>query len=191
MGYLGVIFLMTIESSFVPFPSEIVIPPAAYLAQQGEMNIILVIISGIIGSLLGAIINYYLALTLGRKAVYSLANHRLAKFLLINEMKIKKSEDFFLEHGSISTFIGRLIPGIRQLISIPAGLSKMDFKKFIFYTFLGSGTWSIVLGVLGYAFGSNKDLLSRYYSEISIFFIVMGIAFIFFLIIKKMRNRKN
>jgi len=142
IGYFGVAFLMTIESSFVPFPSEVVILPAAYLSQQGEMNIIFVILAGIFGSLFGATINYILAFTLGRKLVYSLANSKFAKILLISEQKIIKAEQYFLKYGNIATFVGRLVPAIRQLISIPAGFSKMNFKKFIFYTFLGSGIWT-------------------------------------------------
>lgn len=185
MGYFGVAFLMTIESSFVPFPSEVVILPAAYLSQQGEMNIILVILAGIFGSLLGATINYILAFTLGRKVVYSLANRKFVKILLISEQKIIKAEQYFLKYGNIATFIGRLVPAVRQLISIPAGFSKMNFKKFIFYTFLGSGIWTTILGILGYAFGANKELLHKYYQEISFIFIILGIIFIAWIIFKK------
>jgi membrane protein DedA with SNARE-associated domain len=185
MGYFGVAFLMTIESSFVPFPSEVVILPAAYLSQQGEMNIIFVILAGIFGSLLGATINYILAFTLGRKVVYSLANSKFAKILLISERKIIKAEQYFLKYGNIATFVGRLVPAIRQLISIPAGFSKMNFKKFIFYTFLGSGIWTTILGILGYAFGANKELLHKYYGEISVFFIVIAVIFILFLMFKR------
>jgi len=185
IGYLGVAFLMTIESSFIPFPSEIVILPAAYLAQQGEMNIFLVIIAGTIGSLLGALINYFLAYTLGRKVVYSLAGHKLFKLLLISEKKIAKSEKYFLKYGNISTFIGRFIPAVRQLISIPAGFSKMNLKGFIFYTSLGSGIWVIILAVLGYAFGSNQELLVEYYKEISLFFIILALIIVAGIIIKR------
>ena len=139
IGYLGITLLITIESSFIPFPSEIVIPPAAYLAQQGEMNIFLVILAGIIGSLLGALINYFLAYTLGRKVVYSLVNLKIFRFLLINKEKVVKAEEYFLKYGNFSTFMGRFIPAVRQLISIPAGFSKMNLKNFILYTSLGSG----------------------------------------------------
>ncbi len=185
IGYFGVAFLMTIESSFIPFPSEVVIIPAAYLSQQGEMNIIFVVLAGIFGSLLGATINYILAFTLGRKVVYSLANSKFAKILLINEKKIINAEKYFLKYGNITTFVGRLVPAVRQLISIPAGFSKMNFKKFIFYTFLGSGIWTTILGILGYTFGANKALLNKYYEEISLFFIIIFIIFILFLIFKK------
>ncbi len=124
IGYLGITLLITIESSFIPFPSEIVIPPAAYLAQQGEMNIFLVILAGIIGSLLGALINYFLAYTLGRKVVYSLVNLKIFRFLLINKEKVVKAEEYFLKYGNFSTFMGRFIPAVRQLISIPAGFLR-------------------------------------------------------------------
>jgi len=147
IGYYGIFILITIESSFIPFPSEIVIPPAAYLAQQGEMNIFLVILAGIIGSLLGALINYFLAYTLGRKVVYSLVNLKIFRFLLINKNKVIKAEKYFIKYGNFSTFMGRFIPAVRQLISIPAGFSKMNLKNFILYTSLGSGIWVIVLAI--------------------------------------------
>ena len=154
---------MTIESSFIPFPSEVVIPPAAYLASRGEFNIYLVILSGVAGSLIGALINYFLALTLGRAVIYRLAGTRLARMLLINEDKIKKSEDMFLKYGNLSTFTGRLIPAIRQLISIPAGFARMPLKSFLLYTFLGSGLWTAILAAAGYIFGANQELILRYY----------------------------
>lgn len=189
LGYFGVLAFMAVESSFIPFPSEIVIPPAAFLAQQGEMNIFLVVLAGIAGSLLGASINYVLALTLGRKIIYSLAKHRFAKILLINEEKLAKAEKYFLRYGNISTFICRFVPGVRQLVSIPAGFSKMDFKSFVFYTSLGSGIWVIILAALGWFFGANQELLARYYSEISIFFIIIALVFVVFIILKgKNRN---
>lgn len=184
LGYLGIVFLMAIESSFIPFPSEVVIPPAAYLAALGQMNIFLVIISGIVGSIIGACFNYYLALTLGRKFVYALANKKIAKLFLIDQEKIQKAENYFVEYGNLSTFIGRLVPAVRQLISIPAGFSQMDFKKFIFFTTLGSGTWVTILAILGYYFGANQDSLSRYYNEIWTLAIVTGVGFILYLIWK-------
>ena len=189
IGYLGITLLMAIESSFIPFPSEIVIPPAAYLAQQGEMNIFLVIIAGIIGSLLGALINYFLAYTLGRKVIYSLVNLKIFKFLFLNKEKIVKVEEYFLKYGNFSTFIGRFIPAVRQLISVPAGFSKMNLKNFILYTSLGSGIWVIVLAILGYSFGSNKELLAEYYEYISISFIALSIILIIgVIIIRKIKK---
>ncbi|MFH1522561.1 MAG: DedA family protein [Patescibacteria group bacterium] len=191
LGYPGIIILMTIESSFIPFPSEIVIPPAAYLASQGQMNIILVVISGILGSLIGATINYFLALYLGRAVVYKLADHKISNFLLINSKKIIKAENYFLQHGSISTFVGRFIPAVRQLISLPAGFSKMNFKKFIFFTGLGSGIWVIILAILGFTFGANQELMKKYYQEISLIFIGLIIILAVVLLIRKLINNKN
>ena len=154
MGYTGVLFLMTIESSFVPFPSELVIPPAAYLASKGEMNIFLVVFFGILGSLTGALINYYLAMYLGRPLVYALTEKKFSKILLINSKKLEKAEKFFLKYGEFSTFTGRLIPVVRQLISLPAGFTKMKLLPFVLYTTLGAGIWIIILAALGYAGGS-------------------------------------
>jgi len=181
IGYLGVVILMTIESSFIPFPSEIVVPPAAYLASQGQFNVYLVILSGIVGSLIGALINYFLARTLGRSIVYSLINKKVARLLLLNEEKMIKAENYFRKYGAISTFVGRLIPAIRQLISIPAGFSKMKLGKFIFYTTLGSGLWTIILAVLGYVFGANQDIWMQYYDEFK--HVVYGLIVLIVLVV--------
>ncbi|MCU0679351.1 MAG: DedA family protein [Planctomycetes bacterium] len=187
MGYPGIVLLMAVESSFIPFPSEVVIPPAAYLAAQGHFNVFLVIISGIIGSLLGACLNYFLALTLGRKAMFKLAARPWAKWLLVSEKKLTQAENYFLQYGRISTFFGRLVPAVRQLISLPAGFSRMRFSIFIFYTVLGSGVWVTILAALGYYFGANPELLSSYYREISYFFVCLAavIAGYYFLRRKK------
>jgi membrane protein DedA with SNARE-associated domain len=163
MGYLGVYFLMTVESSFVPFPSELVVPPAAYLASQGDFNLLLVIFWGIAGSLTGALINYFLALYLGKPVAYKLAGRSWAKYFLISKDKLKKAEELFVKHGAVSTFFGRLIPAVRQLISLPAGFSKMNLPVFILWTTLGAGLWVVVLALLGYYFGENEELLSEYY----------------------------
>ncbi|MFA4941259.1 MAG: DedA family protein [Patescibacteria group bacterium] len=188
MGYGGIVLLMAIESSFVPFPSEVVIPPAAYLASQGEMNIILIILAGVVGSLIGAAMNYWLAFYLGRILIYKIADCRLSHFLMVNSAKIKKSEDFFLNYGNISTLIGRLIPVVRQLISLPAGFSGMNFKSFFFYTALGSGIWVTILALLGYAFGANQEMLVEYYKEISWFFAIIGVLSIAIIFFKKGKN---
>lgn len=178
-SYGGVIFMMALESTFFPLPSELVIPPAAYLAATGKMNLFLVIISGTAGSVVGALINYYLGLKLGRPIIYKLASTKLAHMMLVNEDKIKKSEEYFLKHGKMSTFFGRLIIGVRHLISIPAGMSKMDIKIFTFYTFVGSFIWVSFLSILGYYFGANQELLMKYYKEISyglgIVLVIIGI----------------
>ena len=132
MNYLTIMILMAIESTFIPLPSELVLPPAAWLAAQGEMNLFLIILFSSIGCVLGALINYTLSFYLGRVIIYGLADSKYARFFFINRVKLQKAEDYFIKNGNVSTFIGRLIPGIRHLISIPAGLAKMDIKKFCF-----------------------------------------------------------
>lgn len=154
-NYMFVFVFMVIESSFIPFPSEVVVPPAAYLACTNAgagagMNVFLVVLVATLGALVGAFINYYLALWIGRPVVYAFADTRLAHGLLINREKVKKAEDYFDRHGAISTFIGRLIPAIRQLISIPAGIARMNVGQFAVFTFLGALVWNIVLGALGF-----------------------------------------
>ncbi|MEA1962765.1 MAG: DedA family protein [Patescibacteria group bacterium] len=190
IGYFGIIFLMAIESSFIPFPSEVVIPPAAFLAAQGEFNIFLVVLFGIFGSLIGALINYYLALTLGRKIIFSLAETKTAKLFLINPKKIEHAENYFLKYGNISTFICRLVPAVRQLISIPAGFSKMKLKSFLFFTFLGSSLWIIILAILGYVFGTNEELLHYFYKNIKIIFAVLFVLIILYVVVKKIFTKK-
>lgn len=154
-NYLFVFVFMVVESSFIPFPSEVVVPPAAYLActntgAGADMNIWLVVFFATLGALCGAFINYYLALWIGRPVVYSFADSRIGHMLMINKEKVVKAEDYFDKHGAISTFIGRLIPAIRQLISIPAGISKMNIGQFALFTALGAGVWNGVLASLGY-----------------------------------------
>jgi len=156
-GYWGIFILMFIESTFFPFPSEIIMIPAGYLAYQGEMNIYIVILMGILGSILGALLNYYLAMTFGKSFIL-----RYGKYFFIKEERLDKLEKFFIKHGEISTFTGRLIPGIRQLISLPAGLSQMNLAKFTFFTGLGAGIWVLVLVLVGYFVGANEALISEY-----------------------------
>jgi membrane protein DedA with SNARE-associated domain len=190
IGYWGILLLMTIESSFVPFPSELVIPPAAYLAAQGQMNIWLVIVFGILGSLIGATINYYLAYFLGRPLVYELVTSKWAKLFLLSERKLHKAEGYFLKYGNISTFIGRLIFGVRQLISLPAGFVKMPFKAFVFYTFLGSGVWIPILAMHGYLIGDNKAFFEKYLMEICLgLFVLAVIGLAIYFLIQKRRRR--
>ena len=184
INYFTVTLLMTVESSFIPFPSEIVIPPAAWKAANGELNIFLVTLCGITGSIFGALINYYLALFLGRKIIYSLADTKIAHLLLINREGVQKAENYFIKYGNISTFIGRLVFAVRQLISLPAGLSKMKLKPFIFYTFLGSAIWSSILAALGYFLYSQKALLEKYYSLLTNIFIVVGFLLVVWIVIK-------
>jgi membrane protein DedA with SNARE-associated domain len=189
MGYTGVFILMTIESSFIPFPSEVVIPPAAYLSSKGDMNIFLVIIFGILGSQVGALINYFLAYYLGRVAIYGLASTRFAKICMITPEKIQKSEEYFNKYGSVSTFIGRLIPVVRQLISIPAGLAKMNIFYFLLYTTIGATIWVTILALLGYYFGENQDLIFLYSKEIGIAITVVLIIIIVLYILKKRKMK--
>lgn len=151
LNYFTIMILMMIESSFIPFPSEIVIPPAAYIAaSNGEMNVFLVVLFGTIGAILGALINYFLAFTLGRTIVHRFARSRIGGFLLLSEESVIKAETYFVKHGNISTLIGRLVPGIRQLISIPAGLAKMKLFSFVLFTSIGAGIWNAVLATLGW-----------------------------------------
>lgn len=151
LNYWTITLLMAIESSFIPFPSEVVVPPAAYkAAATGELNVWLVILSATLGALIGAFINYFLALWLGKPIVYKFANSRLGHMCLLDEQKIVKAEEFFVRHGVVATLIGRLVPAVRQLISIPAGLARMNIAKFALYTAIGAGLWNAVLAAMGY-----------------------------------------
>jgi membrane protein DedA with SNARE-associated domain len=184
MGYLGIFFLMLIESSFIPFPSEIVLVPAGYLASKGDMDISLILLASLLGSIGGALINYFGALYVGRKFLL-----RYGKYFFISETTLDKMESFFKTHGAISTFTGRLIPGIRQLISIPAGLSKMNLKVFIFYTSLGALIWSIILVALGYIIGENQELIKEYLHQIVIItLIIVAIITVIYVFNHKRKN---
>lgn len=189
MNYTTITLLMAIESSFIPFPSEIIVPPAAYKAAQGELNIYLVVFFSTLGALIGALFNYFFALWIGRKVIYSLADTRFARLCMIEPKSIEKAESYFVKHGNTSTFIGRLVPGIRQLISIPAGLARMPFKKFLLYTILGAGIWNVALAMLGYYI--PKDLVDKYYNELSIAMIVLGSGFILFLIYQAFKKKSE
>ena len=184
LGYIGIFALMFLESSFFPFPSEVVMIPAGYLAFKGEMNLVLAVLFGIGGSVAGALFNYALASKFGRVFLI-----KYGKYLFIKEETLDKLEDFFDKHGHISTFNGRLIPGIRQYISLPAGLAKMHIGKFAFYTALGAGIWVIVLTVLGYFLGQNEDLIHKYLKEITIITLVV-IAVITLIYYKKQKNKE-
>ncbi|MGA9261103.1 MAG: DedA family protein [Desulfobacterales bacterium] len=155
-GYPGIVMLMALESSFFPFPSEVVIPPAAYLAASGKMNIAIVILCGTVGSLLGAVINYWLALKFGRPFF-----EKHGRYLLVSRRSLERADRFFERHGHISTFVGRLLPGIRQYISLPAGLARMNMFTFCAATVLGAGIWVIVLAAIGYWFGRNEQLVMQ------------------------------
>ena len=202
MNYGSITALMTIESSFIPFPSEVVIPPAVYVASDPNsavyatdnyiVNVLLIVLFGTIGALLGAIINYILSMWLGRAIIYAFADSKLGHLCLLSREKVEKAEAYFNEHGKVSTFIGRLIPGIRQLISIPAGLSKMHFGWFLFYTFLGAGIWNCVLALLGYIAHGQADLIDKYSHELSVaILVVLGLAILYFIAKKLIASTKR
>ncbi len=182
-GYLGIFLLMTVESSFIPFPSEIILIPAGYLASEGKMSLSLIMASGLGGSMVGAFINYYLALFLGRKILV-----KYGKYFFIKESALDKMDNYFNKHGAISTFTGRLIPGIRQLISIPAGLSKMNLGAFSFYTALGAGLWALILVLLGYYIGENKELIDTYLKQI-IYILLICLAILAFIYYKYQKSK--
>lgn len=168
MGYTLIFLLMAVESSFIPFPSEIVVPPAAYFACSGashaNINVVMVVVVATLGALVGACVNYLISMFIGRPVIYGFANSRIGHMCLIDAEKVEKSEKYFASHGAVSTFLGRLIPGIRQLISIPAGLARMNFVKFCVFTSLGAGIWNVALAVLGWwlsTFVAEPDLYAQ------------------------------
>jgi len=186
LGYPGIIILMFLESSFFPFPSEIVIPPAGYLASQGSMNIWLVILTGIMGSLLGALFNYYLALWLGRPLLM-----KFGKYFFLTPERFAKVDDYFLKHGDISTFTGRLITVVRQYISFPAGLTRMNIIKFSFYTAIGAGIWVTILACIGFMVGNNIERVQQYSKQASLMLLVFIVILVLFYIIRFKRNTTN
>lgn len=192
LNYWTITFLMTIESSAIPFPSEIVVPPAAYhAAATGEMNLFLIILFATLGAFLGAAINYFLSLWLGRPIIYKFADSRLGHMLTLDSSKISRAEEYFNAHGAVSTLVGRLIPVIRQLISIPAGLSRMNFAKFALYTSLGAGIWNIVLTLLGYFLerivpeDQLIDTVTKYSHEIGFGILALVVIAVLIIIVKK------
>jgi membrane protein DedA with SNARE-associated domain len=189
IGYLTVFLLMMIESTVLPMPSELVIPPAAYLAARGDLNIFLVVLAGTAGALTGSLINYVVARTLGRKIVYALADTKWAHVIFLTREKVEKAENFFIRNGKSGTLIGRLVPGVRHLISIPAGLAKMPLPTFMLWTFIGAGLWNIILSMLGYFFYSQQDLLKQYYEELKWAVLAVGVIFTVFLVVKSVRKR--
>jgi membrane protein DedA with SNARE-associated domain len=188
LNYFTVGLLMVIESSFIPFPSEAIIPFAAYKAAQGDLNIFLVILSATVGALLGALINYYLATYLGRPLVYKFANSTLGRILLLSKEKVVNAESYFIRNGKSSTLVGRLVPAVRQLISIPAGLARMRMRDFILFTVVGAGIWNIILGVIGYFLYDIREEIYPYLGHI---LLVLGAGFIVYLIFKARKNKKT
>ena len=185
MGYWGIFLLMFLESTFFPFPSEIIMIPAGYLAFKGDMNIYMVVFMGILGSVSGALLNYYLAIHFGRAFIL-----KYGKYFFIKEETLDKLESFFTKHGEISTFTGRLIPGIRQLISLPAGLARMNIAKFSFYTAIGAGIWVIVLVVVGYLVGSNEELISEYLKSATLIALISVVFISIFYVVRHKRRKE-
>jgi membrane protein DedA with SNARE-associated domain len=188
LNYWVITLLMAIESSFIPFPSEVVIPPAAYMAAAtGEMSLWLIILCATLGALIGATVNYVLALYLGRPIIYRFANSKLGHLCLIDEEKVKLAEHYFDEHGAIGTIVGRLVPAVRQLISIPAGLARMRFGRFLLYTAIGAGAWNCILGAIGYALASvvPYEQLDETVAEYSVYLkalmLLVGLAAVYYL----------
>lgn len=191
LNYFTVALLMLIESTFLPMPSEVVIPFASYKAAQGELNIFGVIIFGTLGALCGSLVNYTLSYYLGRPIVYKFAESKVGRLFLLSREKIEHAENYFLRNGKSSTFIGRLVPGIRHLISIPAGLAKMSLRSFMFYTFIGAGMWNIILAIVGYYIYDLRDKIFPYLDNV---LYVLGVVFVVYLVVKgvkKKRKNKN
>ena len=198
LNYGTVTLLMTIESSFIPFPSEVIVPPAAYQACNSDndalyvtsskfVNVLLIILFATLGALIGALINYVLALWLGRPIIYWFADSKVGHMLLLDSAKVQKAEDYFREHGNVSTLVGRFIPAIRQLISIPAGLAKM-------HTSIGAACWNTVLAILGYVAHGQKDLIDKYNHELTIALLAVfaiGVGYVIIKWIVSARRRKN
>lgn len=202
LNYWTITLLMAIESSFIPFPSEVVVPPAAWKAAAGSggLNVWLVVLFATVGANIGALINYYLAKWLGRPIVYKFANSRFGHMCLIDDAKVRHAEEFFEKHGAVATFIGRLIPAVRQLISIPAGLARMKLTTFLLFTTLGAGIWNAVLAAIGYYLSkvpgieTEEQLLEKvneYSHEIGLVCIVLAIFVVGFLIYKGTAGHKK
>ena len=201
MNYASITALMAVESSFIPFPSEVVIPPAAFVAGQPEsvlcttgnypVDVLLVVLFGTLGAMIGAIINYGLSVWLGRLIIYKFADSKLGHLCLLSSEKIQKAEEYFREKGNVSTFIGRFIPGIRQLISIPAGLARMNFGAFLWWTFLGAFIWNCILAALGYLAAGQMSLIKEYSHELSVAILVLlGLVIVYF-VVKRLINLKK
>ena len=200
LNYGTITLFMAIESSFIPFPSEAVVPPAAWKASlpDSDMNIFLVFLFATIGALIGALVNYYLAMWLGRPIIYKFANSRIGHMCLLSEEKVKNAESYFEKHGAVSTFVGRLVPAVRQLISIPAGLARMGMGRFMLYTALGAGAWNAILAALGYYMSTvpgmktEEDVMNKvkeYSSEIGWVFIGLAVVVVAYLVYKGVKKK--
>ncbi len=195
LNYWTITLLMTIESSFIPFPSEVVVPPAAYkAATDGSMNAVLIVLCATLGADMGALVNYVLARFLGRPVIYRFAESRLGHMCLLNSDKIRQAEDYFDRHGAMGTLIGRLVPAVRQLISIPAGLARMGLGRFLLYTTLGAGAWNSILCGLGWYIGQNysgrlEEKIAEYSGELRIAMLLVGALAVTYLVYRGVRKR--
>ena len=199
MNYASITALMAVESSFIPFPSEVVIPPAAFVAGQPEsvlcatgnypVDVLLIVLFGTLGAMIGAIINYALSVWLGRLIIYKFADSKLGHLCLLSSEKLERAEEYFREKGNVSTFIGRFIPGIRQLISIPAGLSRMHFGAFLWWTFLGAFIWNCILAALGYVAAGQMDRIKEYSHELSVAILVILVLVVVYFVVKRLLKR--
>lgn len=194
LNYWVITLLMAIESSFIPFPSEVVVPPAAYkAATTGELNVFLVVLCASVGACIGALVNYYLARYLGRPLVYKFAESRIGHMCLIDSAKVERAERYFDEHGAVGTFFGRLVPAVRQLISIPAGLARMSLGRFMLYTTLGATLWNSILAGMGwyighYYSGQLEEKVAQYSGELKIAMLVLGAAVVLYLVYKGVKK---
>lgn len=198
MNYLAVGGLMTLESSFIPFPSEVVIPPAVYVASnpesRGGMKVWLIVVFGTFGALLGALVNYFLSMWLGRPIIYAFADSRLGHMLQLSKEKVQRAESYFNDHGVVSTLVGRFIPVIRQLISIPAGLSRMNLGAFCLFTTIGALVWNCILALLGWLAykAADPSIIEKYSHELSIAIVaILAVAVVFFVVRYFMNKRKK
>lgn len=197
MNYVAVGALMTVESSFVPFPSEVVIPPAVFVAANPEsasgMRIWLIVLVGTIGALIGAFINYFLSRWLGRPIIYAFVDSRLGHMLMLSGEKMERAEAYFNKHGNLSTLVGRLVPVVRQLISIPAGLAKMNIGAFTLYTALGALLWNTILAIIGYyAYRVGQlSVIKEYSHELSVVLLVLVCVVVGFYVVRALVRRKR
>lgn len=198
INYWWVFLLMVVESSFIPFPSEVIVPPAAYLAvTRGDMNTATVVLASTAGAIVGALVNYFLSVWIGRPLVYRFANSDIGHACLIDEAKVDNAERYFERHGAISTFIGRLIPAVRQLISIPAGLARMNIGKFVLFTGLGALLWNAVLGALGFWLGKTVPLdqlfesVEKYNTYLSYLGLTIGLVCVAVIVHNVLKHRSK
>jgi membrane protein DedA with SNARE-associated domain len=188
LNYFTIALLMAIESTFMPLPSEVVVPFAAWKAGQGDLNVFMVVLFGTIGALCGSLINYFLARYLGRPIVYRFAGSSIGRLFLLSEEKIMHAENYFIRNGRSSTFIGRLVPGVRHLISIPAGLAKMNLRDFMFFTFAGAGIWNVILAVIGFYLYEIRDQIFPYIGYI---LLALGGGFTVYLVMRERKKRRG